>query len=181
MIMIRVCERECVCYKWCVNTFHFGFNKNLYVHRPQGTETAEDAWWQLLQQGDVIKSSLAGESKLAVGRRREILSGSQSSLSQHFNAGLRMYIYVDQATCSVCVCVCVHWNTYTCSSVWIFFTLDLTSLICTQTSTSWDRWRHLMAAPSADCLEGKVRCGEEERDTVRLTLVAIAALSCMSQ
>ena len=87
-----------------------------------------------------------------------------------------IFTWIKQHVPCVCVCVCVHWNTYTRSSVWIFFTLDLTSLICTQTSRSWDRWKRLMTAPSADCLEGKVLCGEEERDTVRLTLVAIAAL-----
>jgi hypothetical protein len=38
-----------------------------------------------------------------------------------------------------------------------------------------------MEAPSAHCCEDEVHCGEEERDTVRLTLVAIEALYCMYQ
>ena len=152
--MIRVCV--CVCARVYI------------VHRLQGAEAAEDVWWQLRQL-------IVVQEKSPVGRRRETLSGSHSSLSQHFNACLSRYIYLNQETWYVCVCVCAlkHIHLVVCEyfPLWI-----LQEFICTQTSKNcWGRWRRLMEATSADCGQDQHSCGEE-RDIVRLTLVAITAL-----
>ena len=97
-----------------MNIFHFGFNKHLYVCRPQGAEAVEDAWWQLRQL-------IAGKVKFP-GGRRVTLSGSHSSLSHHLNVCPSRYIYMNKKTrcvfVFVCVCerkyiLCVRIETYT--------------------------------------------------------------------